>query len=327
MSFEIYKTKYQHCISTKALLHMAKNNFGYVPSYDEFMKSEAHTLIQMNDFLGYKTDAEENYWLNLGCPTIFVEDKDLISDLYIAKYKPGLNAVLAAPFPIFSFSFPSKTVINGVELPPCLVCLSNETNVYDNMIEPYDRDYLDKPITPKPTTNRTFLSISYRTRNGFLMNKSLFIEEVMDIINEKNELEGSKCYFYDQSLDENEMKLITTLTKIVSGLLIYHSATEGKGLRKGFPAKTVKMPKNTTRVNYIGMSLSNSNEFTPKPKTKGAGDAGGYKILSRESFFRNLQADRYYRGKFENEPKGSRWVYVSSIDRDVDEYTQTKLNP
>lgn len=322
MSFEIYKTKYQYCISSKNLLHITKQNFGYVPGYDEFMRSEAETLIQTNDILGYKTDAEENYWINNGCPTIFVEDKDLINDLFIAKYKTGLNAMLAAPFPIFSFSFPSKTVINGVELPPCLVCLSGEADIYEHMTTPYDAKYLGAEFTPKPLTNRTFLSISYRTKDGYLMNKSVIIEEVMDIINDMNEMGDAKCFLYDQSLNELESKMILTLTKIVAGLLIYHSATEGKGLRKGFPSKTIKLPKQTTRVNYIGMSLSNCNEYTPKQK--GSSNSGGYKILSRESFFRNLQADRYYQGKFQNEPKGSRWVYVSGINRDVDEYTQGK---
>ncbi|MFS1426966.1 hypothetical protein LMH73_007290 [Vibrio splendidus] len=323
MSFQVFKTKYQQVISTKSIAVHVKADFGgSLPSYDDFTRNETQRLLELDDVLGLKTETEDYYWLRSGCPTIFVEDKNLINELYNAKYEPKHNALVSAPFPVFSFCFPSGLVVDGELIPPCLVSLNNGAFISEQMMKPFIAKFTDMDGEPNYPLDETYLSFGFRVKDGSYCNKTLSLNDALDIVNEKNELISFATTMYDQSLTDSENKTIRILNKLILGLLIYHSATEGKGLVKGFPKSTLKLPKNASRVSYDGCILGKA-DF---PTSKSSDDPEpNYKILKRDAYYRNLQNERYYRGKHANTPRNSRWIYVRGFDRELDEYTQNKL--
>lgn len=297
-----------------------KDSFGgRLPTPDQFTAREVQSLLEIDDVLGLKTETEEYYWTQSGCPTIFVEDRELLLEIYNSRYEPKHNALVTAPFEVFSFCFPKGLVIDGQHVPPCLVSLNTGAFISESLMKPFLKKFIGVDAEPNYPQDVVYLSFGFRKKDGTYCNKTLSLTDALDIINEKNELIDFSSSLYDQSLSDSENKTIRILNKLILGLLIYHSATEGKGLAKGFPRAPVKLPKDASRSSYDSALLGRAPYVTSKSKSD---DEPSYKILKRESFYRNLQHERYYRGRHANTPKNSRWIYVKGFDRELDEHTQ-----
>jgi hypothetical protein len=298
MSYKIYKDKLDSIKENAKGKKLIKLNFGKANiNYKEYASfilnkfpknSNEHKKIS-------KLISEEQNWHDCGSPVIFLDDISLINSLYIAEFDFENNFNVEPPFKTFSMSFPKDTIIEGVEIPSCLVTImtrkefidlyGSEITHKDRLDEEHDNDELCISIayetdTKRTNTNFTHLSTYTKTK------QSNFSKRMQSMGTER----------------------LSILTKIALTMCVYNSATNGKKLVKGYPTSSIVMPKDKNRVSYNGLTISADREKQQTKETR--------KIKHRIPFYRNLVADRYYKGEYESLKRGSRWILVKEIDLD-----------
>ena len=250
-----------------------------------------------------RLSSEEQNWHDCGSPVVFLDDISLVNSLYFAEFDFENNFNVEPPFKTFALSFPKNTVIEGVEIQSCLATIMTRKEFIDLYgSEITQKDRLEKDHNG----NELCISIAYetasKTTNTNFTHLSTYTKTLKSNFSEK--------------ISNNGTEILTVLTKIALAMCVYNSATEGKKLVEGYPVSSIVMPKNKNRVSYKGLTISADRE---KQQTKEI-----RKIKHRIPFYRNLQADRYYKGEYENLKRGSRWILVKEID--LDNSMNTLLN-
>jgi len=101
--------------------------------------------------------------------------------------------------------------------------------------------------------------------------------------------------------DPSDVVMQWVLTRLIAGLSVYLSARGGGALSEGLPDPAVQV----THVDFRAKP-----RYLTIPAPRNLEPTGTDVLTTRRWFFRNLRADRYYRGDYENAAPGSRWTYV-----------------
>ncbi|HCM1219256.1 hypothetical protein [Vibrio parahaemolyticus] len=289
MTYKTYETQLDIAMNHSKSRRTLRKHFGKKSiSYDDFTRLMARggesIDAETSDLLG-----REKLWVDSGEPTIFIENKDLAQQLYLASFDVQ-DFNVEPPFKTFAMSFPKNTEIEGVKMHTALVSVMT---VAEHLKA--NRDVLGMPQT---------LGCELETSDDLVVCVSA---------NDGVHLMRGHSYlntYEDPSVKHSESDEIDMLLKIALSLCVYHSATEGKKLEAGYPKSWVKKSKKRQGTNGRGMVLRGMGCGSKPSKEKSA----GRKITLKVPFFRNLRAERYYQGEHKNKPIGSRWVFVKGID-------------
>ena len=116
--YQIYKTT-QDIIRSDKKLNKALDKMGGT-SFENIVRQTIDTFYYNKDSLGALCLADEFYW-SKNKRLIFAESKELIHDVFDARYTLGKGATIDLPFDSFILSVPVNTFINGVKIVPSLV--------------------------------------------------------------------------------------------------------------------------------------------------------------------------------------------------------------
>ncbi|WDS54563.1 hypothetical protein [Vibrio aestuarianus] len=290
MTYNNYENQLDLAMGNSKARRALRKHFGKkLISYDEFIDAAIGTI---SDAETINLLAREKQWVDTGSPTIFIENKDLAHQLYSASFDVK-DFNVESPFKTFALSFPKGTVIEGITMQTTLVSIMT--------------------VAECIKINRDILNV-------FPSGDALESSDELCVCLSKNDSAYIACgHSYLSTYDDPMLKsqngeAITEqdiLMKIALSLCVYHSATEGNKLEKGFPKAWAKKSKVKNKANGCSMVLRGmgcgskpSNTTTNKER----------KITLKVPFFRNLRAARYYQGKHKNKPIGTRWVFVQGID-------------
>lgn len=259
-------------------------------NYGEFVDS---IISDISDGDMINLLAREKQWVDTGSPTIFIENKGLAHQLYSASFDTK-DFNVEPPFKTFALSFPKGTVIEGITLQTALVTIMTVAECIES-----GRDILGINPMGDDLESSDELCISINTVDGsYISCGHLYLSAFEEAI--------LKSRANGEAITEQEV-----LMKIALSLCVYHSATEGNKLEKGFPKAWAKKSKVKNKANgrsmvLRGMGCGSKPSDTATHKER--------KITLKVPFFRNLRAARYYQGKHKNKPIGTRWVFVQGID-------------
>ncbi|HFG1773364.1 TPA: hypothetical protein ACGF4T_002106 [Vibrio cholerae] len=297
---KLYRDQLEMFKSTTKGKQALRNMFGRKPvSFPRFVKTIKTLSSQSVDGKPLqRTLSEELQWRSLGSPVIFLENEALVKCLHSSQFNYEKDFAVVPPFKSFSMSFPEKTVINGVELKSALVSIMTRKEFMDL--------YGPLVITLGDINSTEYgydeLCISIQFENGFGVIDSNFahISNLSAVLN-NNAL---------TPLKNQGTEALDALVKIALALCVYHSATDGEKLKKGYPSSTIVFPKGKTKVNYQAITAQYS-----KTRLQVSEGLKGRKVTHRVPHFRNLRAERFYKkDEHKHLKRGSRWTFVRGVD-------------
>lgn len=239
---------------------------------------------------------EELQWRKDGSPVVFLETKELASYLFEAKFNYEDDFNVAPPFQSFAMAFPELTEVNGVTLKSALVTIMTREkfmNLYGSsvttLLDFFNPFYEDDDLC---------ISVNYITASGRVDTNFSHISKLTSTF-QRNAI---------NPLPNNGTNMLEALTKIALGLCVYHSATDGEKLEKGYPSSAISLPKSKSKGSYKAVTIRSF-------KKKQSSDNNNKRIIThRIPHFRNLRAERFYQGKYKNMKRGTRWTFVKEVD-------------
>ncbi|WP_019025694.1 hypothetical protein [Colwellia piezophila] len=240
---------------------------------------------------------EELQWRKDGSPVIFLETKELASYLYEAKFNFEEDFNVAPPFQSFVMAFPEHTIINEVMLKSALITIMTRKefiNLYGpsvtTLLDFFNTDYEDDELC---------ISVNYTTASGRVDTNFSHLSKLTTTL-KRNAI---------NPLPNNGTNMLEALTKIALGLCVYHSATDGEKLEKGYPTLAISLPKGKSKGSYKAVTIRSF-------KQKQSSDNNSKRIIThRIPHFRNLRAERFYqKEEYKNMKRGSRWTFVKEVD-------------
>ncbi len=268
--------------------------------------------------LNFLIFCEEHFWRRTGGHTIFPETKDVLDNLLRARFQMDSSEGFSLPFESFMFTIPAGFTTDGIQLPSFLVTWIPYQEMGSLVVEPFGRYirmkdgahvHLDIP------RGSHSISICYRdpTNPSAYARVVIGDEQIPELlaVQDIHQFRTMLGHYGDgiggvKDVDELDLRLQQTMLKLVAALGIYDMATEGNRIKPGFPGGQQpkmmgKMPENEMRF----LTLKNA---TPKASSE---DSRGKDAYYRTWHFRQLRDERYYKGEFEQYPRGSRYVFVS----------------
>lgn len=293
---EIFKSN----ASGRAVLKgiFGKKTVGF-PTYVKVMKdlilSNSTSDVWEGDHC--KLLCHELQWRESGSPVIFLETKGLVNYLYGAKLNFEDDFNVSPPFKSFAMSFPENTVINGITLKSCLVTIMARRE----FIALYGEENikLQDLVSYESENDAIGICIHYESTNGVINTNFTPLATLNDCF-KKN---------FENPLANGGTKMLEAQSKIALALCVYHSATNGDKLEKGYPSSSISLPKNKSKGSYKAVTI---RSFKEKQSSDGNSQR---KITHRIPHFRNLRAERFYKKEqYKNMKRGTRWTFVKEVD-------------
>ncbi|WP_019613518.1 hypothetical protein [Psychromonas ossibalaenae] len=240
---------------------------------------------------------EELQWRKNGSPVIFLETKELVSYLYEAKFNFEEDFNVTPPFESFAMVFPENTEINGVTLKSALVTIMTRKefiNLYGPSIVTLQdllcADYSDDELC---------IAVHYETASGSVDTNFSHLSKL------SKTLKANAV----SPLPNSGTNMLQALTQIALSLCVYHSATDGEKLEKGYPSSAISLPQSKSKASYKAVTIRSFKE-----KQSSVGDSSRI-VTHRIPHYRNLRAERFYKkDKYKNMKRGSRWTFVKEVD-------------
>ena len=290
---EITKSKPMGKKSLKALFGKKPASF---QKYTRTMKDICNDYTQEGKNI-CKLLNEELQWRKNGSPVIFLETKELVSYLYEAKFNFEEDFNVDPPFESFAMVFPEDTKINGITLKSALVTIMSRREFID-LYGPSIVTFGDL-LSADYSDDELCISVNYEAKNGVVNTNFTHLSKLTTTF-KANAI---------SPLPNRGTNMLEGLTKIALALCVYHSATDGKKLEKGYPSSVISLPKSKTKGSYKAVTIRSFKE-------KQSNDGDSTRIVThRIPHYRNLRAERFYKkDKYKNMKRGSRWTFVKEVD-------------
>lgn len=248
---------------------------------------------------------------------LFIEDQNTVDFLMNLKFKTKEGATIVPPFGSFTLSVPSGLKFNGVSIDPVLV-YADETLMPDLSLEFKEYAQLkshnvsDEILIESRKNACLFnfvFSVHPKSKDDKSLEKSIFsIREssLIDLLNtDINDYDTARKIIENiaHPLSDYEVKQLLVTLRLIAALSVYNTATDGKHLRSGVPFGFSSKPKKLglLKKEYSQLKFSSIKLKLPKCKI-------GETVVT--GFMRNLQHEKYYRGKYAKLKPKSRWVEV-----------------
>lgn len=239
---------------------------------------------------------EELQWRKGGSPVIFLETQALVSYLFEAKFNFEEDFNVAPPFQSFVMAFPEHTEVNGVALKSALVTIMSRKE-FIGIYGPSVTTLLDF-FNPDYSDDELCISVNYTTASGRVDTNFSHLSKLTTTL-KRNAI---------NPLPNNGTNMLEALTKIALALCIYHSATNGDKLEKGYPSSAISLPKSNSKGSYKAVTI---RSFENKQATE---NENKRVVTHRIPHFRNLRAERFYQNEYKDMKRGSRWTFVKEVD-------------
>lgn len=272
---------------------------------------------------------DELYWNQQGRQVIFIESKEFVDAILSSKFDVDVVKNLKPLSDSFQLVLPKGcTDQDGNELPNVLVnwfktaqesmdvttSINRESyiangDIYENFAEVQENLQQVMNIGQKEVDQIMNKMVDnkdegYHPEEYQILNLTMTYEDPETPIAVKSIYEHKFAEALSGDVKKESDRVINTVLKLILGLTIYVNA--GGHIREGFPTKkaaTTKARKSLDKAANGGFKVKFIS-FAKEMKASSGGFVRGF-------HFRNLKAERYYQGEHANEPKGSRWVFVS----------------
>jgi hypothetical protein len=282
-------------------------------------KSDEETVGRIISFqpefvntLDFAIMSEESYWKESGSNIIFPDGEDMLSKLYSAKFDIEGNAGFDLPFDSFVFGIPQGYEVDGQKIPPFIVTCLEYKEHQDIIIHPFSKKCKIPPVNiiPDPkTTGKKIFSIAYQDPfSPCTVHIMKTVDDLSKILNASTPEEYEQVIKYTQhkenviKLDDQDLSLQFKIIKLVASLGVYHVATNGERLEKGFPStgafKIDKPASLLPTVHSYNLPKVNKDRSTNEHV--------------RGWVFRQLRHEKYYKGEYKHLAKGSRWTFIDA---------------
>jgi hypothetical protein len=259
--------------------------------------------------------AEEYRWLSTDQQVYFFETSDMAYNIMRGSYNLKDSAALYVKPESFVLMLPDDFLIAGKKGSGLLVTVFNHALRGSEMFDKFF-DALDVPRLPVHTKGEQgdfTVCVDYQEKIGSMeymrcAMPNTYIEQVMKmntLAEYKAFMTKTNCfdYFAGMTLSGAEQDYQFELMRLVCGFLVYKHALPER-LRDGLP---------NAKVDY----QEYTSQYFKKPKTTticqpaSNTSATDKQAHYRSWHFRQLMADRFYKGEHEGKKIGSRIVFVS----------------
>jgi hypothetical protein len=292
-------------------------------------------------------------------PVIFPESIALVEQMVRSKFNFQKSIDLALPFNSFTLSMPKGIIHDNKELRSIAVRLDNDAEDIKSIASTFikdiqavskedgydyfDSDHLDalaeKPFNDVGALNSdvSMISLMVEYDQVGVKNDPDFTEyklrsDLLSLALKSNKREDfvSLCKLYDEDASNQHCvdsafslkrrgEILYFGIKALASLVVYMSLDDNK-LQEGLPSKFTK-----DKYNLHKKTLDSSPyllKSTPSIERGFSAKGAHY----RQSHFRNLRDERFYRGEHEGKEVGSRWVAVSDslVNSHSDPFTLTR---
>lgn len=271
----------------------------------------------MNKSLDFMIMAEELFWQRQGANVIFPESEVVLDNFSRAKFSLESSEGFDLPYSSFMIALPNNYKFMGTRLPALLVSFYPYYDAGELIINPF-HDWLkmrrpDEILSEDVPQGSRAIAISYcdpiSQNMGYA--RMLVAEHKIPALLKADNLEtfASIMGNYQQvlgvmNLKEEDLDIQFKAIKLVAALGVYHLATEGQRLKQGFPGQA--LPRMNHRNPDLQMRMNTLSSSIPAQLQKASPEAH-----YRTWHIRQLRDERFYKGEYENAPKGSRFVFVS----------------
>lgn len=278
----------------------------------KFLLDSMPRLLHTLDFF---IVAEEYYWEKKGTNVIFPESGVVLDNFYRAKFQLEMSAGFSLPFDSFMLAMPNGYRCDGTLMPGIMVQFYDYHRAGEELINPFcDAIKIDRPVDIKreevPLGTRAIV-ISYRDpKNASGYARALIPDfKIPEILKAQDRYEFQRImgHYKNQvgvvELEDHDLDIQFKAIKLVAALGVYHLATEGERLRDGFPGQVLPKMNNRSpdmRIRMSTLSSSAPSQLHFSPSTH-----------YRTWYIRQLRDPKYYKGRYESSPIGSRFVFVS----------------
>lgn len=263
--------------------------------------------------LDFTIMAQEYYWKGEGGNILFPDGSKMLEKLYTAKFDLEGQAGFDLPFDSFIFGIPPGFEIDGQKIPSFIVTYMDYDIQDDCILQPFAKACGIPPLNINKDAGamgNKAISIAYQDPfSPCTVHMMKSITELPQILEASTPEEYEKIASYSLrkkgviKLDKRDLDLQFMIVRLIASLGVYHVATNGERLEKGFPSTGAFRIEKPSSVKTSVFSYK-----VPGLHQK----SGTVAEHVRGWTFRNLKDERYYRGEFKNVPKGSRWVFVDS---------------
>ena len=337
-SYELYRTRQSTIAKT------AKEFFKHSdPALLKLMKKHPENQITRYLLLGNQKQiqsldsmiiAEELLWEREGCPVIFPQSAEFLDKLLDAQFDLSKAGGFELPFPAFMIPMPVGYEREGVKIRGILVTSYRVGEV--NELLKHFADYLNK--NPDPKLCKAFGVTSahevwFGDEASNLVKKGLYQDDQLlniclvdskDNLMEQATIRASEVYrripdllqaknyqefderlghidvsYRTQQIEKEDAIAEFYAFKIVCALAVYNQATDGAMLQAGMPGGKARV------LGKLGNTQNYSMTYAAAQR-EGDSPSAHY----RQWHFRQLRDERYYQGKHQNRPIGSRWTFV-----------------
>lgn len=294
----------------------------------ELMADVIRMAANKNDGQSPYILCEEFKFRRQGSQVIFPESPVILDNLLRARYSVETVDGFNLPFESFMLAVPRGYAHNGFLVPGLLVTVIKLHSIEPDLLHPLLDEY-DVPRATFKLTDHTvsdMLSIVYTDPGSSEKCRAfLSLRDIPAVLQTRSpsdyrDFMFSKGFLRDKSaMSDHNSAIEFNAFKLVLALGVYHAATRGDKLHAGFPAG------DTPRLD----GWKPGRELSPVTLTSSIPPSADGTIVKdafyRTWFFRQLRADRYYKGEFSHYAPGTRYSFVSEtvVGMDVTAYTQT----
>lgn len=271
---------------------------------------------------------EEFKFRRQGSQVIFPESSVILDNLIRAKYSVETLDGFNLPFESFMLAIPKGYTHNGYPVPGLLVTVIQFHSIQNELLNPLLDEYDVPRSTFRLTDNSVsdMLSIVY-TDPGSSEKCRVYVslKDIPAVLQTRSPSEYrdfmvSMGFLADKSqLSDHSSAIEFNAFKLILALGVYHTATRGDKLRSGFPAGDA--PRLDGWKPGRDLSPLTLSSCIP-PSADGTIVKDAY---YRTWFFRQLRAERYYKGEYSHYAPGTRYSFVSEtvVGMDVTAHTQS----
>lgn len=258
---------------------------------------------------------DDYHWEKLGRPVIYPESTELLDRLLKSHYHVEQLDYLKMPFKAFVVAIPSGYTFQGVPIHSFLVSNYEADTIqdrYDEFSSALFHQKIPLTLTHSMSSGEWLLNIACLDANGTaLMRSSEGMSRMGKLMQCKDYQEFSatlgraaeRVNYTVKDLEDEDAQIQFYVNRLAMAMAIYHNATNGEYLTKGFPT--------TEPVKIQGPFVEPSKIKHYALKDRMVIDKREVNSHVRSWHFRQLRHEKYYTGEFETLPKGSRWVFVS----------------
>lgn len=306
----------------------------YIESFNQHIligetNSGKNELFAGNKYIttiNFNIHVREWKWLEGDKKIIFLEKEMMFnllkSNINNFNISNPESIIKSLPFEKFILALEKGIEIDNVKMVSCLVDVGYERDTLNSMKHIINKLGINDILMNMDNENELSLTFLFTSDDGTTCMQNICLSQIPLYLEAKTPdeyylLRAKFAYPRAKPLNEDDSFKSFYLLKTILMIAIYNNATDYKNLVAGLPNN--KATANLSKEIRTGNNLHTLKTNKPKLENNNG------KMFIRGWFFRNLKADKFYKGEYSDLEKGSRWTIVSECvvgAKNTDNYTQ-----